>query len=206
MRMRNSKKFSSRKGMQGATIVEVMVSVLLLTFGVLALMAAQIRSVASVTEAENRSIISQAAEALAEGMQINSTLSKQNVNGQQMYVHSYGNYKLGQVQRLTLKAGAGQPEPQKNVSLSKEDLAKQYLDEFEYVLQSQVPNVSNISYIICQDKDGADAPTMNNAGVMDGRCASGRTTTIKVAWRMRGANGTENPESPVYTYTLQVAN
>ena len=53
----------------GATILEVMISVLLLTFGVLALMAAQLRSVASLSEAENRSIVSQAAEALAEGMQ-----------------------------------------------------------------------------------------------------------------------------------------
>ena len=38
---------------RGSTLLEVIVSVFLLTFGILALMAAQLRSVSSVSEAEN---------------------------------------------------------------------------------------------------------------------------------------------------------
>ena len=47
---------------RGSTLLEVIVSVFLLTFGILALMAAQLRSVSSVSEAENRTIVAQAAE------------------------------------------------------------------------------------------------------------------------------------------------
>ena len=48
--------FAKKKNIQGSTLVEVIVSVILLTLGLLALMATQLRSVSGLTEAENRSI------------------------------------------------------------------------------------------------------------------------------------------------------
>lgn len=208
MKMRNSKTFSlsHKKAVQGFTVIEVMISVLLLTFGVLALMAAQIRSVAGITEAENRSIISQAAEALAEGMQTNSMLKSKMVGGKKTFYHTYEIYtKNNAVQKVALKAGT-QPNMQIGKSLSKKELAAQHISEFQYVLQSQVPNVSHISYVICADKEASDAPTMDKSGNMNAHCNGSDTTAIKVAWRMRGPNGTENNEGTVYTYMLQVAN
>ena len=56
---------------RGSTLVEVIVAVILLTLGVLALMATQLRAVTGISEAETRTIISQSAESLADSMLMN---------------------------------------------------------------------------------------------------------------------------------------
>ena len=60
---------------QGATLIEVMVAIFVLAFGVLALMVAQLRSVSSVQEAENQTVVAQAAQTLMEGMLVNPVVS-----------------------------------------------------------------------------------------------------------------------------------
>ena len=68
--------FAKKQNIQGSTLIEVIVSVILLTLGLLALMATQLRSVSGLTEAENKSLVSQSTEALAESMLMNATLAK----------------------------------------------------------------------------------------------------------------------------------
>lgn len=188
----------AKRKMQGATIVEVMVSVFLLTFGILALMLAQVRSVAGIGKAENRTLIAQAAEALAEGMQVNPTVSQVNKKLFMQYDRYTGDAKA--------------VEPKNFVSLddnpqySKAQLAQVQIDNFEAAL-NQIPEVSHMSYIICADNDTPAEPTLSAAGVFEGNCAAANTVSgavIKIAWRMKNTASNNANETNEFTYVLKV--
>lgn len=192
---------------RGATILEVMISVLLLTFGVLALMAAQLRSVASLSEAENRSIVSQAAEALAEGMQANSSLEKVGNSYGRTYTAYYGR----PAGVITIGDDSHKATVQNGLSgtKTKAEVAKQHIDEFEYVLQTQLTNVNTLGYVICRDKAKPEAATYDNGQFKD-NCAPAKNDTdthvIKVVWRMgNGKNDSSNDNNTTaYSYMLEV--
>ena len=209
----------------GATILEVMISVLLLTFGVLALMAAQLRSVASLSEAENRSIVSQAAEALAEGMQANSSLEKVGSS----YRRTYTDYKKGSI-RVTIGNDLKADEVKKvqdglsgktgpKTGLTKKEVADQHIAEFEYVLKTQLTNVNTLDYTICRDKAKPEAATYDDKGLFHRNCAGDNappskprnpedtdTYVIKIVWRMgNGKNDSSNDDNTTaYSYMLEV--
>ena len=204
--MKNMTYFHTKYSMKGATLLEVMISVLLLTFGILALMAAQLRSVASIGEAENRSIVSQAAEALAEGMQMNAVLTKNGTT----YRRRYSNY-VPKSTPLNPGSAVTVPTSLNGTNITKAALAAKHLDEFEYVLSTQLPNVSVLAYTICLDKPDAEAPVLADDGALTNNCAPNNnandTNMIKIAWRMGNANGTDaNQQSTTYTYMLEVGN
>ena len=193
----------------GATILEVMISVLLLTFGVLALMAAQLRSVASLSEAENRSIVSQAAEALAEGMQANSSLEKKGSS----YGRTYTAYYSGSTSVMTVGDDSQKATVQTGLSgtgLTKKQVADQHIAEFEYVLKTQLTNVNTLSYVICRDKTEPEAATYDNNGQFKENCTPADNDTdthvIKVVWRMgNGKNDSSNDNNTTaYSYMLEV--
>ncbi|WP_455227980.1 type IV pilus modification protein PilV [Kingella denitrificans] len=197
---------------RGATILEVMISVLLLTFGVLALMAAQLRSVASLSEAENRSIVSQAAEALAEGMQANSSLETISKNGKISYYRIYKEYEKPPTSVMTVGDDSQKATVQNGLSgsgLTKKQVADQHIAEFEYVLKTQLTNVNILDYVICRDKTKPEAATYDN-GHFDNKCdpANNDTDThvIKVVWRMgNGKNDSSNDNNTTaYSYMLEV--
>lgn len=195
----------------GATILEVMISVLLLTFGVLALMAAQLRSVASLSEAENRSIVSQAAEALAEGMQANSSLKTISNNGKISYYRIYKEYEKPPAsvtigddsQKATVQTGLSGIQTKKQV-------ADQHIAEFEYVLKTQLTNVNTLGYVICRDKAEPEAATYDSGGQFKENCTPADNDTdthvIKVVWRMgNGKNDSSNDNNTTaYSYMLEV--
>lgn len=185
-----------------------MISVLLLTFGVLALMAAQLRSVASLSEAENRSIVSQAAEALAEGMQANSSLEKVGSS----YGRTYTAYYSGSTSVMTVGDDSQKTKVQNGLSgtgLTKKQVADQHIAEFEYVLKTQLTNVNTLGYTICRDKAKPEAATYDN-GHFDNKCAPANNDTdthvIKVVWRMgNGKNDSSNDNNTTaYSYMLEV--
>lgn len=195
---------------RGATLVEVLVSVFLVTFGVLGLMAAQLRSVASISEAENRNTVGLAAENLADGMQFNPVVEKQATAGGVNVVRRYNDYLTG-AKKINLNATPTLPKPLVALNsmnpvekLSKEEIAKYQLSLFEYGLM-QLPNVVDIQYAICLDSSEADPIYVG--GVMNPRCvASGGAaarTVIKVLWVVRGENATSDPV--VFTYKVHVA-
>lgn len=196
----------------GATILEVMISVLLLTFGVLALMAAQLRSVASLSEAENRSIVSQAAEALAEGMQANSSLKTISNNGKISYYRIYKEYEKPPAS-VTIGDDSQKATVQRGLSglgtQTKTQVANQHIAEFEYVLKTQLTNVNTLGYVICRDKAKPEAATYDN-GHFDDKCAPANNDTdthvIKVVWRMgNGKNDSSNDNNTTaYSYMLEV--
>ena len=197
----------------GATILEVMISVLLLTFGVLALMAAQLRSVASLSEAENRSIVSQAAEALAEGMQANSSLEKKGSS----YGRTYTAYYSGSTSKRTgsvMTVGDDSQKATVQTGLSgiqtKKQVADQHIAEFEYVLKTQLTNVNTLGYVICRDKAEPEAATYDSGGQFKENCTPADNDTdthvIKVVWRMgNGKNDSSNDNNTTaYSYMLKV--
>ena len=198
-----------KKFIQGATIVEVMISVFLLTFGVLALMAAQIRSVANVNEAEHQSVVAQATEALAEAMRINPTLTKKDHS----YIRQYDEYIIsaakapGNSASAASNPSAASAATVKNIpmtDLDKSALAKAHIDEFESILSQQLPNSSKVYYIICKDSSSPQDPTLDSTNNMSANCDDkGTRATIKVVWLMGGNSATDTTN--VYSYVLQVA-
>lgn len=193
-----------KQKMQGATIVEVMVSVFLLTFGILALMLAQVRSVAGVGEAKNRTLIAQAAEALAEGMQVNPTVTvedkKKIILGYKKYIDETGSGKSVSDKGFTDLTGI--------TDLSKDGLMRAQLDNFETAL-SQIPEVAYMHYIVCADSMNPAAPTLSPTGVFDGRCKPDNLNNpdravIKVAWRMKNTASNDADGTSEFTYVLKV--
>ncbi len=192
----------------GATLVEVMVSVFLLTFGVLGLMAAQLRSVASISEAENRNVVALAAENLAEGMQMNPNVQRLATSNGMNVVRRYPNYLRGvrsvnptDTTKSTLPASlAGSGSVSK---LTKDRVALDQLAIFEQGL-TQLPNVVDIQYAICLDRSDAE-PSYNNGTMVPNCAAQGNgndKTVIKVVWVVRGDSETSSPV--VFTYKLHV--
>lgn len=200
----------------GATLVEVMVSVFLLTFGVLGLMAAQLRSVASLSEAENRNAVALAAENLADGMQMNPSVQRLATTNGLNVIRRYPEYIRGvkKVDPLNasvntlprpLTGGANWTAPSGKVdNITKAQVATNQLSIFEQGL-TQLPNTVDIQYAICLD-GGSNEPTYNN-GTMNPNCRPANSgndkTVIKVLWVVRGDSPTSSPV--VFTYQLHVS-
>ena len=191
----------NKRYIQGAPFVEVMISVFVLTFGILALMLTQIRSVASIAQAENQTLIAQAAEALAEGMQVNPTLNFKIVGGKKVLDVQYAAYKKSNEEISGTKTFKKLSDLTSN---SKQDLADLQLGNFEAALQ-QLPDIEQIHYSICQDKETPDEPEMTAAGVFNDNCDAGGSANgavIKVGWVM--ANASKQGEKTTFTYMLKV--
>ena len=198
--------FAKKLNVQGSTLIEVNASVILLTLGLLALMASQLRSVSGLTEAENKSLVSQSTEALAESMLMNATLTK--ATGRD-YSHNYASYLTApkQIARTT------EFLPTAGTEYTKNSIADEYKKQFEYelfknLLEPESSTVSSVSYAICLDKEEPAQPTIDSSGRMNANCKSGGTyTAIKVVWRSEGASkaGTNNRFND-YSYVLRVAN
>ncbi len=193
--------FAKKQNIQGSTLIEVIVSVILLTLGLLALMATQLRSISGLTEAENKSLVSQSTEALAESMLMNATLT--NITGRN-YSHNYASYITAPKQITSITPFS----PSAGTEYTKDSIANEYKQQFEYELfknlvEPESSTVSSVSYAICSDKEEPDQPTMDNTGKMDANCKSGGThTAIKVIWRSESTNNRFND----YSYVLRVAN
>ena len=194
--------FAKKQNIQGSTLIEVIVSVILLTLGLLALMATQLRSVSGLTEAENKSLVSQSTEALAESMLMNATLAK--TTGRD-YSHNYASYITSPTQ---ITGRVDQFSPSIGAEYTKVSIANEYKQQFEHELYNNLiapesSTVSSVSYTICSDKEEPAQPTLDNAGRMNANCqSSGAYTAIKVAWRSESSKNRFND----YSYVLRVAN
>lgn len=149
--MKNNDCLRLKNPQSGMALIEVLVAMLVLTIGILALLSVQLRTVASVREAETQTIVSQITQNLMEGMLINPTIdSDSNKKNYNLYTGSYaptssdGDFKL-------------------NNLISKTDLAKAQLDRFGYELKQALPDAVAIHYAVCKDSSG-DAPTLSDSG------------------------------------------
>ncbi|HGJ8539350.1 TPA: type IV pilus modification protein PilV [Neisseria gonorrhoeae] len=198
--MKNNDCLRLKNPQSGMALIEVLVAMLVLTIGILALLSVQLRTVASVREAETQTIVSQITQNLMEGMLINPTIdpdgNKKNYN---LYTEPYtstssdGDFALDKLK-------------------SKKDLAKVQLDRFSYELKNALPDAVAIHYAVCKDSSG-DAPTLSG-GAFSSNCdnkANG-DTLIKVLWVNDSAGDSDisrtnlevSGDNIVYTYQARV--
>ncbi|MDO6015023.1 type IV pilus modification protein PilV [Neisseria gonorrhoeae] len=199
--MKNNDCLRLKNPQSGMALIEVLVAMLVLTIGILALLSVQLRTVASVREAETQTIVSQITQNLMEGMLMNPTIdSDSNKKNYNLYTGPYtptpsgGDFKLN------------------NNLISKKDLAKAQLDRFDYELRNALPDAAAIHYAVCKDSSGG-APTLSG-GTFSPNCdnkANG-DTLIKVLWVNDSAGDSDisrtnlevSGDNIVYTYQARV--
>lgn len=201
-KMKNNDCFRLKNPQSGMALIEVLVAMLVLTIGILALLSVQLRTVASVREAETQTIVSQITQNLMEGMLMNPTIdSDSNKKNYNLYM---GNYH-------TLSAVDG--DFAVDAVKSKKDLAKAQLDRFGYELKNALQDAAVIYYAVCKDSSGA-APTLSAGSTFSSNCdnkANG-DTLIKVLWVNDSAGDSDiartnletNGNNIVYTYQARV--
>lgn len=172
---------------QGATLIEALVAIFVLAFGVLALMAAQLRSVVSIQEAENQTIVATAAQTLMEGMLANPYVGSGTIAGQS--IKNYNHYNKGNLANVCSTAVG--VDYANTTPLNKDDLALFQLCSFYQQLSDKLANavIDNVS-------------VTDNAGVY----------SITVTWTMQandstGGSGQGTVDSAgkmQYTYSLPV--
>ncbi|QOG45929.1 type IV pilus modification protein PilV [Neisseria gonorrhoeae] len=199
--MKNNDCLRLKNPQSGMALIEVLVAMLVLTIGILALLSVQLRTVASVREAETQTIVSQITQNLMEGMLINPTIdSDSNKKNYNLYTGTPplsaldGDFALDKLK-------------------SKKDLAKAQLDRFGYELKNALPDAVAIHYAVCKDSSGG-APTLSGSGAFSSNCdnkANG-DTLIKVLWVNDSAGDSDISRTNlevsggniVYTYQARV--
>lgn len=201
-KMKNNDCFRLKNPQSGMALIEVLVAMLVLTIGILALLSVQLRTVASVREAETQTIVSQITQNLMEGMLMNPTIDSDS---------NKKNYNLYMGNHHTPSAVDG--DFAVDAVKSKKDLAKAQLDRFGYELKNALQDAAAIYYAVCKDSSGA-APTLSAGSTFSSNCdnkANG-DTLIKVLWVNDSAGDSDiartnletNGNNIVYTYQARV--
>ncbi|HFA2399340.1 TPA: type IV pilus modification protein PilV [Neisseria gonorrhoeae] len=199
--MKNNDCLRLKNPQSGMALIEVLVAMLVLTIGILALLSVQLRTVASVREAETQTIVSQITQNLMEGMLMNPTIdSDSNKKNYNLYMRNSilsavdGDFKVDAVK-------------------SKVQLADEQLKRFSYELKNALPDAVGIHYAVCKDSSGKE-PTLSDSGVFSSSCdnkANG-DTLIKVLWVNDSAGDSDisrtnlgvSGDNIVYTYQARV--
>ncbi|HGO7336955.1 TPA: type IV pilus modification protein PilV [Neisseria meningitidis] len=199
--MKNNDCFRLKNPQSGMALIEVLVAMLVLTIGILALLSVQLRTVASVREAETQTIVSQITQNLMEGMLMNPTIdSDSNKKNYNLYM---GNHTLPH----TLSAVDGD-----DAMKTKGQLAEAQLKRFSYELKNALLDAAAIHYAVCKDSSG-NAPTLSgNAFSSNCDNKANGDTLIKVLWVNDSAGDSDiahtnletNGNNIVYTYQARV--
>lgn len=205
-KMKNNDCFRLKNPQSGMALIEVLVAMLVLTIGILALLSVQLRTVASVREAETQTIVSQITQNLMEGMLMNPTIdSDSNKKNYNLYM---GNHTLPH----TLSAVDG--DFAIDAMKTKTQLAEAQLKRFSYELKNALPDAAAIHYAVCKDSSGA-APSLSDSGTFSSNCDNNKAngdTLIKVLWVNDSAGDSDiahtnleaNGNNIVYTYQARV--
>ncbi|HGH6999045.1 TPA: type IV pilus modification protein PilV [Neisseria meningitidis] len=199
--MKNNDCFRLKNPQSVMALIEVLVAMLVLTIGILALLSVQLRTVASVREAETQTIVSQITQNLMEGMLMNPTIdSDSNKKNYNLYM---GNHTLSVVDG----------DFQVGVIKTKTQLAEAQLKRFSYELKNALPDAAAIHYAVCKDSSGV-APTLSAGSTFSSNCdaSANGDTLIKVLWVNDSAGDSDidrtdletNGNNIVYTYQARV--
>ncbi len=201
-KMKNNDCFRLKNPQSGMALIEVLVAMLVLTIGILALLSVQLRTVASVREAETQTIVSQITQNLMEGMLMNPTIDSDS---------NKKNYNLYMGNHHTLSVVDG--DFQVGVIKTKTQLAEAQLKRFSYELKNALPDAAAIYYAICKDSSGV-APTLSAGSTFSSNCdaSANGDTLIKVLWVNDSAGDSDiartnletNGNNIVYTYQARV--
>lgn len=201
-KMKNNDCFRLKNPQSGMALIEVLVAMLVLTIGILALLSVQLRTVASVREAETQTIVSQITQNLMEGMLMNPTIdSDSNKKNYNLYI---GNHH-------TLSAVDG--DFAVDAVKTKTQLAEAQLKRFSYELKNALLDAAAIHYAVCKDSSGV-APTLSAGSTFSSNCdgSANGDTLIKVLWVNDSAGDSDiartnletNGNNIVYTYQARV--
>lgn len=201
-KMKNNDCFRLKNPQSGMALIEVLVAMLVLTIGILALLSVQLRTVASVREAETQTIVSQITQNLMEGMLMNPTIdSDSNKKNYNLYI---GNHH-------TLSAVDG--DFAVDAVKTKTQLAEAQLKRFSYELKNALSDAAAIHYAVCKDSSGV-APTLSAGSTFSSNCdgSANGDTLIKVLWVNDSAGDSDiartnletNGNNIVYTYQARV--
>lgn len=199
--MKNNDCFRLKDSQSGMALIEVLVAMLVLTIGILALLSVQLRTVASVMEAETQTIVSQITQNLMEGMLMNPTIDSDS---------NKKNYNLYMGNHHTLLAVDG--DFQVDAIKTKTQLAEAQLKRFSYELKNALPDAAAIHYAVCKDSSG-NAPTFSgNAFSSNCDNKANGDTLIKVLWVNDSAGDSDisrtnlevSGDNIVYTYQARV--
>ncbi|WP_219225717.1 type IV pilus modification protein PilV [Neisseria meningitidis] len=199
--MKNNDCFRLKNPQSGMALIEVLVAMLVLTIGILALLSVQLRTVASVREAETQTIVSQITQNLMEGMLMNPTIdSDSNKKNYNLYMRNH---------ILSAVDGDFAIDAMK----TKGQLAEAQLKRFSYELKNALPDAAAIYYAVCKDSSG-NAPTLSAGGTFSQNCdgSANGDTLIKVLWVNDSAGDSDiartnletNGDNIVYTYQARV--
>ncbi|EMS5582460.1 type IV pilus modification protein PilV [Neisseria gonorrhoeae] len=199
--MKNNDCLRLKNPQSGMALIEVLVAMLVLTIGILALLSVQLRTVASVREAETQTIVSQITQNLMEGMLMNPTIDLDS-NKKNYSLYMGKQTPLAVDGKFTLDA-----------EKSKAQLAEEQLKRFSYELKNALPDAVDIHYAVCKDSSGEE-PTLSDGGVFSSNCddeANG-DTLIKVLWVNDSAGDSDIARTNfevsggniVYTYQARV--
>ncbi|EMT1965924.1 type IV pilus modification protein PilV [Neisseria gonorrhoeae] len=198
--MKNNDCLRLKNPQSGMALIEVLVAMLVLTIGILALLSVQLRTVASVREAETQTIVSQITQNLMEGMLMNPTIdSDSNKKNYNLYMRNSipsavdGDFKVDAVK-------------------SKVQLADEQLKKFGYELKNALPDAVAIHYAVCKDSSGK-APALSG-DAFSSNCDNKENgdTLIKVLWVNDSAGDSDISRTNlevsggniVYTYQARV--
>ncbi|HHS1818076.1 TPA: type IV pilus modification protein PilV [Neisseria meningitidis] len=200
--MKNNDCFRLKDSQSGMALIEVLVAMLVLTIGILALLSVQLRTVASVREAETQTIVSQITQNLMEGMLMNPTIDSDS---------NKKNYNLYMGNHHTLSAVDG--DFQVDAIKTKTQLAEAQLKRFSYELKNALPDAAAIHYAVCKDSSDV-APTLSAGSTFSSNCdaSANGDTLIKVLWVNDSAGDSDitrtnletNGDNIVYTYQARV--
>lgn len=199
--MKNNDCLRLKNPQSGMALIEVLVAMLVLTIGILALLSVQLRTVASVREAETQTIVSQITQNLMEGMLMNPTIDSDS---------NKKNYNLYMGNHHTLSVVDG--DFQVGVIKTKTQLAEAQLKRFSYELKNALPDAAAIHYAVCKDSSG-NAPTFSgNAFSSNCDNKANGDTLIKVLWVNDSAGDSDisrtnlevSGDNIVYTYQARV--
>ncbi|HFC7387879.1 TPA: type IV pilus modification protein PilV [Neisseria meningitidis] len=200
--MKNNDCFRLKDSQSGMALIEVLVAMLVLNIGILALLSVQLRTVASVREAETQTIVSQITQNLMEGMLMNPTIDSDS---------NKKNYNLYMGNHHTLSAVDG--DFQVDAIKTKTQLAEAQLKRFSYELKNALPDAAAIHYAVCKDSSGV-APTLSAGSTFSSNCdaSANGDTLIKVLWVNDSAGDSDitrtnletNGDNIVYTYQARV--
>lgn len=203
-KMKNNDCLRLKNPQSGMALIEVLVAMLVLTIGILALLSVQLRTVASVREAETQTIVSQITQNLMEGMLMNPTIdSDSNKKNYNLYM---GNHTLSH----TLSAVDG--DFAIDAMKTKGQLAEAQLKRFSYELKNALQDAAAIYYAVCKDSSG-NAPTLSgNAFSSNCDNKANGDTLIKVLWVNDSAGDSDisrtnlevSGDNIVYTYQARV--
>ncbi|MCP1660921.1 type IV pilus modification protein PilV [Neisseria perflava] len=192
----------------GMTLIEVLVAMFVLSIGVLALLAVQLRTASGVREAEGQTVVSQITQNLIEGMLINPTLSAATDSSGSVTGWTDKSY----TRYLTDSQAAASCSPAYTTGMSKATLATAQICQFSNGLYAALPE-AKVYFSICQDTSGA-TPTYAD-GSVDFNCdGNSGTTVVKVAWLADMETSDDDTSNNnlsvsgnyvVYTYQARVA-